>query len=149
MTEAVLLDAGPLGMLAHPKPNPAIDDWLRRLLASGVRVYIAEIADYEVRRELVRANLLKSLLRLDHLQQVLGYVPISTATMLLAAGFWARLRNQGLQAAPDPALDADMILAAQATILATQGRPVIVASENISHLSRLVVARHWQDPTWP
>jgi predicted nucleic acid-binding protein len=136
-------------MIAHPKPNPAIENWLRRLLSAGSLVYISEIADYEVRRELNRANLVKSISRLDRLQHRLGYIPITTATMLLAASYWARLRNQGQALAPDPALDADVILAAQSTILAARGRPVIVASENATHLARLVPAISWQDPTWP
>jgi hypothetical protein len=51
MPEVVLLDAGPLGMVAHPRPTEEILAWLGRLLAGGVEVLIAEIADYEVRRE--------------------------------------------------------------------------------------------------
>lgn len=72
MTEAVLLDAGPLGMIAHPKPNPAVDHWLQRLLAAGASVYIAEIADYEIRREFIRHQLSRSVQRLDQLKHSLG-----------------------------------------------------------------------------
>src|SRR5437879_5537175 len=36
MAKQVLLDAGPLGMISHPRPNKAIADWLRRLLSAGI-----------------------------------------------------------------------------------------------------------------
>ena len=35
-----------------------------------------EIADYEVRRELLRANKAKGIKRLDELKRTMGYVPI-------------------------------------------------------------------------
>ncbi len=56
MPKQVLLDAGPLGMISHPRPNRAIADWFKRLLSAGVSVLVPEISDYEVRRELLRAN---------------------------------------------------------------------------------------------
>lgn len=50
MTKTVMLDSGPLGRIAHPRPNREIVEWLERLLGSGVVVIVPEIADYEVRR---------------------------------------------------------------------------------------------------
>jgi toxin FitB len=47
--------------------------------------------------------------------------------------------------APDPALDADVILAAQATEVEQTGRSVAVATTNPRHLSRFVDARFWQE----
>lgn len=148
MAEAVLLDAGPLGMLAHPRPNPNIAQWLKRILGQGARVYIAEIADYEVRRELLRARLTKSLEKLDRLKNLLGFVPITSAAMLMAAEYWAVARQRGTPTAPDPALDADVILAAQSTLLARTGDNVTVATDNVGHLARFVAARNWHDPAW-
>ena len=55
----VLLDAGPLGMVTNPKSSPeneACKNWLSDLAYKGVEIVIPEIADYEVRRELVRAG---------------------------------------------------------------------------------------------
>lgn len=48
-----------------------------------------QIADYEVRRELLRANKARGLERLDLLKQTLEYLPLSTA-MLRAAQLWGR-----------------------------------------------------------
>lgn len=89
MNRIVLLDPGPLSMVAHPKINRKVADWLRDLLASGATVLIPEICDYEVRRELLRANKATSIERLDDLKEAIGYLPITTEAMLLAARFWA------------------------------------------------------------
>lgn len=34
MTKTVMLDSGPLGRIAHPRPNREITEWLERLLGS-------------------------------------------------------------------------------------------------------------------
>jgi len=51
-------------------------------------------------------------------------------------------RNTGQPTAPDPALDGDVILAAQALTLNTS---VVVATGNVRHLSRFVRAELWQN----
>ncbi len=60
MTDVVLLDAGPLGMVSHPRASVDSVEWLASLVASGVRVMIPEIADYEVRRELLRVGRIRA-----------------------------------------------------------------------------------------
>lgn len=95
MSKVVLLDAGPLGMVTHPRKNPEIKTWLQQLLRRGVVVMVPEIADYEVRRELLRAGKRKGVARLDALKTAIGYVPLTTETMLKAAEFWAQARRQG------------------------------------------------------
>jgi len=85
MASRIVLDTGPLGKISHPRPNREIADWLERLLREGAIIYIPEIADYEVRRELIRAGLQESVNRLDRLKSVLNYLPINTDVMLKAA----------------------------------------------------------------
>ncbi len=113
-------------------------------LRRGERVAIPEISDYEVRRELLRAGLLPSLRRLDNLKQTLDYIPIQTETMLLAAELWAEVRKTGQPTADLKALDGDVILSAQTRLLCNQATEVIIATTNVSHLSRLVTALDWQ-----
>jgi predicted nucleic acid-binding protein len=101
---------------------------------------IPEIADYEVRRNLLLAGLTKSVTRLDQLKNVLIYRPITTAIMLKAAELWAEARKLGKPTADLKELDGDVILAAQALQV-----DAIVATENVSHLSLFVEAKHWKD----
>ena len=150
MSRIVLLDAGPLGVLTTPRQTPpvlACRRWLNHLVAQGVSVRVAEIADYEVRRELLRARKTRGLRRLDQLNADLGYVPLTTATMRQAAVFWAQLRQQGQPTAPEHALDGDVILAAQAALLIGAGHSVVIATTNVGHLSRLVPAEAWSNIT--
>ena len=47
-----------------------------------------EIADYEVRRELLRANKTKCIEHLDALGRLIGNLPITTASIRRAAEIW-------------------------------------------------------------
>lgn len=148
MAKTVLLDAGPLGLVTHPRieQNREAALWLRSLLSADVPVLVPEISDYEVRRELLRAGKSRGLSRLDQLAEDLGYLPITTEAMRLAAGYWAGARKQGQPTASDESLDADVILAAQAaTLNKDTDEGVVVATTNPRHLSRFVDAKLWQD----
>ena len=143
MKKVVILDAEPVGLLCAP-PNK-IDaaecaKWLARVLSTDNRVILPEIADYEVRRELLRADKTRGFARLDLLKNTLDYLPLTTDVMLKAAELWAQARNQGRPTADAKALDCDVILAAQA--LAENG---IVATENVGHLSLFVEAKDWRE----
>lgn len=149
MTLIVFLDASPAGLVTNPRESSETREavlWLRTLTARRTRVILPEIADYEVRRELIRANKSAGLRRLDSLKATAEYLPIVTDAMLLAAEFWATARKRGRPSAPDDRLDADVILAAQAaTFAADSGDQAIVATTNVRHLSLFVDARHWRD----
>jgi predicted nucleic acid-binding protein len=139
----VLLDAGPLGMLSNPNASVANREcyqWMEFLVRRGSEVCVPEITDYEVRRELLRANKVQGIGRLDAVKQSLSYLPITTEVMLKAADLWAQARRGGLPTADPKALDGDVILAAQA--LEVNG---IVATDNVVHLARFVTARTWRD----
>src|ERR1051326_3845953 len=148
MSQIILLDSTPLSLISNPRGSPendACNEWSRRQLQAGVLVAISEIADYEVRRELLRAGKRRGLAKLDGLKNLLGYLPITTPTMLRAAEFWARARQMGRPTAHDLKLDADCIVAAQADLLRDDGHVVIVATSNVSHLALFVPAARWQD----
>ena len=144
----VLLDAGPLGMITNPKSsseNEACKDWLAELASRGNEIVIPEIADYEVRRELIRAGKDRGLARLDALKAMLGYAAITTPVMLKAAEYWAAARTMGRQSADDSSLDADVILAAQANAFSSAGGNAVIATTNVRHLSLFASARIWRD----
>ncbi|MGH9842642.1 MAG: PIN domain-containing protein, partial [Blastocatellia bacterium] len=122
-------------------------DWVRMLLAQGDQVVVSEVADYEVRRELLRASKTAGIARLDILKTNLTYASITTPVMLKAAELWAQARQMGRPTAHHQSLDADAIIAAQAALLIADGHEVIVATNNVSHLSLFVPAARWQDIT--
>jgi Predicted nucleic acid-binding protein, contains PIN domain len=144
----VFLDTGPLGMVSNPKSsqeNDACQIWLTELVQQGLRVVVPEIADYEVRRELLRAGKATGIARLDRVKDALEYLPITTDAMLLAASLWAQARQQGQPTADRKSLDGDVILAAQALTAGFPENEVLIASDNVGHLSRFAQAKHWRD----
>jgi predicted nucleic acid-binding protein len=144
LSDPIALDASPLSRLCHPDTaQPVVQEsnlWLEARLLAGTILYVPEITDYEVRRELLRAGKWKSLPKLDAFVSQAQHLPLDTPTMRRAAELWAQARNQGAPTAPPEALDADVILAAQAEAVSA-----IVATENVGHLSRFVTAKHWRD----
>lgn len=145
MANAYLLDTGPLGLLAHSRAaqRVPIQNWVMQEMIAGSTIYISEVADYEVRRELtrlVRAGQLPAsrLTRLDHLATLFNYLMVSTAAWRRAAEFWADARRHGLPTAHSAALDADVLVAAQA---AEVGATVVTG--NPGHIGRWVTVRPW------
>ena len=67
MPRMVLLDTGVLSEAIHPKDDPEFNSWFRALIAQGDLARVPEIADYELRRELIRVNKVQSIARLDNL----------------------------------------------------------------------------------
>jgi predicted nucleic acid-binding protein len=147
MSSTVVLDSGPLGLVTAPpgKKGDAANcaQWLASLLSAGARVIVPEIADYEVRRELLRLKKAKSVGRLDALAAATEYLPLTTQAMRRAAELWAQVRQQGLPTAGDKTIDADVILAAQCECLGVS--TAIIATTNVGHLSRFVAADSWQN----
>lgn len=149
----VLLDSGPLGLASNPKQGTEADAckaWLRALIIAGHRALVPAIIDYEVRRELQLYRKTQGLYRLDYLVATHGFLSLTDAALRQAADFWASARQQGLPTADRFALDADVILAAQAATLdpsewGQPGAPVVIATTNVGHLARFADARLWRD----
>jgi predicted nucleic acid-binding protein len=147
MKPAILLDAGPVGVLTNPNHTPArlsAGRWLAGLLAAGRRVILPDGSDYEFRRELLFRQSTQALSRLSWLRTQVELLPISSPAMLRAAELWADARRRGFSTAPAGALDFDVILAAQADTL---GGPTVVATMNVAHLSRFTSAEFWLNIT--
>jgi len=147
MSRVILLDSGPLGMVTNPKATPLTLEcqlWLDSLPSKGYEVVLPEIADYEVRRELIRAGKVAGIRQLDLLKSFVRYRPLTTEIMLLAAQLWADARLRGRPTADSTALDGDVILAAIAIVEVNDGNEVIIATTNVGHLSQFVDAREWR-----
>jgi len=148
----VVLDTGTLGLLTQPWARPdavGCRQWAQALLAAGIRVIVPGIADYELRRELIRAGKAAGLRRLDAARAGFEFDPLTQAALDEAASLWAGVRNAGLATAHPAALDGDAILAAQTILAADPGDLVTIATDNPGHLSRFpgIDARPWQSIT--
>jgi predicted nucleic acid-binding protein len=140
----IFLDTTLLWLIVHPRGGPdanALRQLLVRRLQAGDRVGIAEICDYEARRELIRRNASTQIANLNHLVETNIYIPLDTETMRDAAALWANLRRRGRPMASDAALDGDVILGAQAI---RQGAH-LVATQNLSHLGQICNAADWRN----
>ncbi len=155
MTRVILLDAGPLGFITHPAGGEdarICKDWFEGEILADSKLLVPAVADYEIRRELVRAGKRESLQKLDELIDKLGYIPLLADTIRTAAELWADARRKGIPTAPDAALDADCLLAAQARTFfdlnrshrwvkltrdeRVRGINVVIATTNAGHLGR-------------
>ena len=145
--QAVVLDSSPLGLVTQRAGKSQEGDacrlWLETLLVQGVKVYVPEVCDYEVRRELIRAKKLAGIARLDQLKRLARYLPLTTDVMLKAAELWAQARNAGVVTADIHALDGDAIAAAQALSLGLSAAEYVVATSNVKHISRFASADLW------
>ena len=153
MTFIVLLDSGPLGLVTNPKESTeslACKDWLKNLTRNGHQALVPAITDYEVRRELRLYNKINGLRNLDTLVAAAGYLSLTPQSLWLAADFWAQARQTGMPTADRFALDADMLLTAQAKTVDAEewgmpGATIVIATTNVGHLSRFADARLWRD----
>ena len=146
MKKSIFLDSGVIGLITNPNLSAegiSCAKWLLSHINKGIQIIIPEIVDYEVRRELLRANKVKGLARLDELIDSLEYLPINTEAMRQAAVFWAEARQKGQPTSSDKTIDADMILVAQVVVMDVQNK--VVATTNVGHLSRFVAADVWQN----
>jgi predicted nucleic acid-binding protein len=147
VSEALFWDSGPLGLITQPQRTHeviAITDWLKDCLRAGARVLVPAIVYYEIKRELLRANKVVGIGRLDTFVNATPdrYVPLTDDALRFAAELWAQARRSGRPTADATALDIDVLLAAQA--LRMVGAPII-ATTNQKHLAQFISARHWTD----
>lgn len=147
MSDVLFLDSGPLGLITQPQRSHeviAITDWLKDCLLAGARVLVPAIVYYEIKRELLRANKVVGIGRLDTFVNATPgrYVPMTDDALRFAAELWARSRQEGRPTAEASALDIDVLLAAQALRF---GSSPLVATTNPKHLSQFLQARPWAD----
>jgi predicted nucleic acid-binding protein len=150
MSLPLLLDTNIRSKIVHPTLNehePIVFQIRRLLRDPHFRIYIPEIVDYELRRKLLHLGYRKhqgrkwareAIANLDELTS-LGYLPLTTETMRLAASLWARTRSEGQIRGSEESLDADVILAAQAQ----QSEGQIVTS-NERHFRNLADLFDWR-----
>jgi predicted nucleic acid-binding protein len=146
----VLLDSGPVGLLAVPGEHGAGGEarrWLGDLLASGATILVADVVAFEVRRELKRRKATAKLARLELALLGVGRAEHTAAAWVRAEDLWALVRQDRLPTAPDEALDGDCLLGATVAALGAEDDQVEIATMNVRHFDRFpgVVAREWRE----
>ena len=150
MSLTVFLDTGPLGILTNPKrPLETVKalKCARNLMSEGHRFIVPAIADYEVRRELERADKTKGIAALDAWNAAYPgrYLPLSDQALRLGATLWARARRTGKATADPKELDGDVLIAAQAISTGIPPTEFIVATGNVGHIGLFVPAALWTE----
>jgi predicted nucleic acid-binding protein len=147
----VFLDAGPLGIITAPPKQTsepiAIAHWVFDMEAAGHRFIVPAIADYEVRRELIRTQKLRGINRLNTFNAADPdrFLPLTESALSLAAELWARARNAGTPTADAKELDCDVLIAAQALDMGFAPSEFIIATVNVGHLTLFAPADEWQN----
>lgn len=154
MSKVIFFDAGPLGIIVNSKTPPSpltikAIEWVYALIVEGHRLIVPAIADFEVRREFLRAGMTDSLALLDawNTAQPDRYLPLTDSALKLAAQLWAQARNGGTLPADPKELNGDVLIAAQILdYQATYGlaaSDIVIASVNVGHLSLFVPSDLW------
>ncbi len=146
MKRLIVLDTGVAGLLTNPRPSTLAKtcrQWFNALQAAGDIIALPEIVDYELRREFLLNDALESIDQLEELARGVEYIRLNTDAMRQAAVYWATVRKQGQPPADRHALDGDVIVAAQATLLEDLGGGAIIATTNVKHLILFADARLW------
>ena len=140
MALVLAFDSGPLGQLAHPDNTryPDLLRWLAEHRIAGTRFVFPEIADFEVRRNLILERRRRSLRRLNDVLSLGHYLPITTSAMRLAAVLWAHQRRAGRSVGDPKELNADVIVAAQSL----QAQAVLI-TDNPRHFPPRLATAHW------
>lgn len=152
MSLTVFLDAGPLGLITNPKRTSdtiAAAQWVFSMEAAGHRFLVPAIADYEVRRELVRAGKTSGIARLNAFNSADPdrFLSVTDSALLLGADLWARTRNAGTATADPKALDGDVLIAAQALDMGLPTSDFIIATVYAGHLALFAPADLWTNIT--
>lgn len=146
----IVLDTFPTSSVSKRTANSQLTisdkchQWINDCEAAGHRVLVPAISYYEVLRELEQRQAISQIVRLKAFcLQPQRYIALSNDHLETAARLWGQARRSGLPTADRQALDADVILAAQALNLGITAHGCIVATTNPSHISRYVSADLW------
>jgi predicted nucleic acid-binding protein len=136
MKSVAFLDSGVLGEILKSPPNPDTLKWLNFVKNQKISLRVAEIIDYELRRNLILEGLQKSINKLNQFKQKKQFIFITSESLLEASEIWAKLRVDAKATADIKNIDVDVILAAQAFSQKPNFEEIIIVTTNASDISR-------------
>jgi predicted nucleic acid-binding protein len=153
MPRVIILDTFPLSSTAKEEPRSgaaytlldSCHQWVRDCVREGNSVFAPAICYYEALRELERLNATSQIARLRSFCSAFPgrFISITDADLDRAAKLWAKARNTGMPTASADALDADVVLAAQALNMEVSTSDYIIATTNPGHLTQFVPCDLW------
>lgn len=153
MPLVIVLDTGPLSHsvvpFAGPGETPTVSQqcrqWLHDCETAGFLIVVPAIAYYETLRELERRRAFRKIERLKSFVfgQNARFLALTTAHLENAAALWGQTRRSGKPTASNDALDADLILVAQAHSMGLNSSEYVVATTNVGHMTRFVPCAEW------
>ena len=148
MARIVILDSGPLGLLCSRNGIP-LGDACRDLMSVWNRPERGSpFPPSSITRSVANGfggTPSPWLRNLDKIKRRFGIPGLDDDVMELAARFWADAHRAGKPTDDPHALDADCLLAAQASLVGQPGDVVTIATSNVGHLNRFpgIDAREW------
>lgn len=138
MKKVVIPDSGPLGQIINPKTTLLVKRWLLFLKQENIALRIAEINDYEVRRNCLLEELQESINDLNKYRRTKRFIPLDSEMLLVACELWAWSRSQGFPTSDSKKLDGDTILVAQALSQKDEFEQVIIVTNNSKHFVNFI-----------
>ena len=108
MNWAIVLDANLLGLITNPRSTPesvACAEWITACLLSLDRIFVSDITEYEVRRELIRAGKVQGIQSLDVFLATVRPLAVTREVLHKAAQLWAQARKGGFAGTDDKELE--------------------------------------------
>ena len=145
----IILDTFPTSSVSKREGRkPTLSDhchkWVDNCEYAGHTILVPAVSYYEALRELEQRQALSQMVRLKEFCLLpTRFMPLTTIHLEAAAKLWGDARRGGRPTSSNDALDADVIIAAQALSLGLTRSEYVVATTNVSHLSRYVPCDEW------
>lgn len=149
----ILIDSGILGILSNPNEselNVKCENWLYEKFLRGT-ILTSQVCKYEVKRSLLlnqKRNLqLAGINKLTELENLIDFISITEEDIEIACKLWVKSIIQGIQVAPEKDINFDIMICTQWERLKKEnpGREIIIATDNLRHLTRFAQAQSWQN----
>lgn len=136
LNRVVVFDSKPLGEICNPIKRVQTKKLTNFIREQNLAIRVAEITDYELRRELTLQQFNKGLNNLNKFRQKQQIIPIDSESLITATQLWAEIRKTGQATADNKNIDCDVIMVAQALQLSEQFQQIIILTIDVKDLFR-------------